>query len=323
MPNSMTNRLTIGISACLLGEPVRFNGGHKKHQWINSELSSVADFKSFCPEVGIGLPVPRPTLRLVERDDQILALDSDRQEDDVTEPLKDYFTRNAEDIAQLDGFILMQGSPSCGMERVKVYGSQSPLPEKNGVGIFANELIEHNPLLPIEEAGRLSDAPLAESFLTRLYLYHEWRTKRPFESAKSLIEFHSRHKFLIMLHSYQGYKESGKLLADLGNPETLQQNATQYIHTVMTALKKVSSTGQRANALFHLLGFLKTHISSEEKQSIVEQIKLYQQGITPYVVPLSLIRHYARIHSDNNEYLWQQSVWFPYPENLNQYKNVV
>lgn len=316
-------KLNIGISACLLGEPVRFNGGHKKHQWINAELANVADFQSFCPEVGIGLPVPRPTLRLVERDDQILAMDSDKQQDDVTDPLKQYFHRHADTITELDGFILMQGSPSCGMERVKVYGSQSPVPEKTGIGIFARELMKHNPLLPVEESGRLSDAPLAESFLTRLYLYNEWRAQRPFESAKSLIQFHSRHKFLIMLHSYQGYKESGKLLADLSSDEKLRDGAQQYIHIVMSALKKVSSTGQRANALYHLLGFLKHHISSDEKRSIVDQIKMYQDGITPYVVPLSLIRHYAKVHSDSNDYLWQQSVWFPYPENLNQYKNVV
>lgn len=315
--------LNIGISACLLGEPVRFNGGHKKHQWVTSELGQVADFQSFCPEVGIGLPVPRPTLRLVERDDSILAVDSDKQEKDVTEPLKNYFADKAGQIAGLDGFILMQGSPSCGMERVKVYPSHGPVPEKNGVGIFARELMDANPLLPIEEAGRLNDAPIAESFLTRLFLYQEWRTQRPYESAKSLIRFHSRHKFLIMLHSYAGYKEAGSLLSDLGSADKLKARSEDYIHCIMESLKQISTTGQRANALYHLLGFLKTHIGSVEKQSIVDQIKLYQQGFTPYVVPLSLIRHYAKVHKTGNDYLWQQSVWFPYPESLNQYKNVV
>lgn len=316
-------KLNIGISSCLLGEPVRFNGGHKKHQWITTELAQVADFASFCPEVGIGLPTPRPTLRLVEEGGSILAKDSDSQAKDFTQPLHDYFTQQAEHINELDGYILMQGSPSCGMERVKVYPEDSPVPEKNGVGIFAKALQDACPLLPIEEAGRLNDAPIAESFLTRLFIYNEWRTQKPYESAKTLIEFHSKHKFLIMLHSYQGYKDAGKLLADLGNKDELESRAQEYILCVMDALKKISNSGQRANALLHLLGFLKTHISSEEKQSIVDQIKLYQQGATPYVVPLSLIRHYAKVHRHKNEYLWQQSVWFPYPEDLNQYKNIV
>lgn len=312
----------IGISACLLGEPVRFNGGHKKHEWISSTLSETADFEHFCPEVGIGQPTPRPAMRLLAKDGAIIATDSDTQTEDFTEKLKTYYQEQHSNIAELDGFILMQGSPSCGMERVKVYGS-GMMPEKSGTGIFAHELINSNPLLPVEEAGRLNDAGIAESFLSRLYVYHEWRTHKPYEKAGTLIEFHSKHKFLIMLHDYQGYRETGKLLADLSDPEKLKKQAHLYITRVMQSLSKVSNQGQRANALLHLFGFIKNQLSVEEKDSILNAINAYQQKQLPYVVPMSLIRHYAKSLKVKDGYLKQQSVWAPFPENLTQYKNVL
>jgi uncharacterized protein YbgA (DUF1722 family)/uncharacterized protein YbbK (DUF523 family) len=312
----------IGISACLVGEPVRFNGGHKKHEWISSSLSQTADFQHFCPEVGIGQPTPRPAMRLLAKDGAIIATDSDSQTENFTTKLKDYYHEQHPDIAELDGFILMQGSPSCGMERVKLYGT-GVMPEKSGTGIFAHELINNNPLMPVEEAGRLGDAGIAESFLSRLYVYHEWRTQKPYESAKTLINFHSKHKFLIMLHDYQGYRDTGKMLADLSDPNMLKEKADAYITRVMQALSKVSNQAQRANALLHLFGFIKNQLSAEEKDSILNAINAYQQKQIPYVVPMSLLRHYAKSLSVKDGYLKQQSVWAPYPETLTQYKNVL
>ena len=312
----------IGISACLLGEPVRYNGGHKKHQWISNQLGQAVDFQSYCPEVGIGLPVPRPTLRLIASDQGIRAVDSDSQSKDFSDALTHYFTENKEQIEQLDGFILMQGSPSCGMERVKVY-NDGPIPEKVGAGMFAAALMNHLPSLPVEESGRLNDSNIAESFLTRLYVYKEWRELRKELTAKGLIEFHSKHKFLIMLHDYAGYRNTGRMLADLGDDSALESIADEYIGAVMTSLRKNSSKGQRSNALLHLFGFIKNHLSKVEKNSILDLVERYRNNEIPYIAPLTVLRHYAQMHQDRDPYLWQQSVWMPYPETLNQYKNVL
>ena len=315
-------RPMIGISACLLGQPVRFNGGHKKDNWVTDTLASVADFTAYCPEVGIGLPTPRPTLRLIAKDSEIRAVDSDTQSKDYTAPLQAYFDQHSAAIGQLDGYILMQGSPSCGMERVKLYGDRA-MPEKIASGVFAERLQQAFPNMPIEEAGRLNDAPIAESFLTRLYVYHEWRTTQPYQSAASLIRFHSKHKFLIMLHDYAGYRRAGRMLADLSNSSDLPIIAEQYLTEIMNSLKAISTTGQRTNALLHLFGFLRTYLEPSEKDSVLAVIKRYQQQDLPYVVPLTMLRHYATVHQQKDGYMWQQSVWAPYPEHLNQYKNIV
>lgn len=312
----------VGISACLLGEPVRFNGGHKKHQWISNQLGALVEYQSFCPEVGIGMPIPRPTLRLIASDSGIRAVDSDTQTNDVTDALAEYFATNTKTIEQLDGFILMQGSPSCGMERVKVY-NEGPVPEKVGAGIFAAELMNQLPNLPVEESGRLNDSNIAERFLTRLYVYKEWRELKQNLTAKALIEFHSKHKFLIMLHDYAGYRETGKLLADLGDATKLEAIAETYITAVMISLNKSSSKGQRSNALLHLFGFIKNHLSPQEKRSILDLVERYRRSEIPYIAPLSVLRHYAQINQERDPYLWNQSVWMPYPDNLNQYKNVL
>lgn len=312
----------IGVSSCLLGEEVRYNGGHKRHNWLNDHLGQHVEFRPLCPEVGIGLPVPRPTLRIIQTDLGQRAVDSDTQTQDVTEQLQQFYQQHQQSITELDGYVLMQNSPSCGMERVKVYG-EGVMPEKKGVGIFAQELLNNHPSLPIEESGRLNDAPIAESFLTRLFVHHEWRTTKPFQNAKALIRFHSRHKFLIMLHNYQSYKVTGKQLSDLSDDKVLPLIAQQYFAEVMAALKTVSTVGQRTNALLHLFGFLKKYLVDSEKKSVLEQIERYRQAQSPYVVALTLLRHYASVYQQQDPYLWQQSVWSPYPETLNQYKNIV
>lgn len=316
------SKANIGISACLLGAPVRYNGGHKKDNWITGTLSDSMEFVPFCPETGIGLPTPRPTLRLIAKEGGVAAVDSDTQTKDVSAQLRQYFHQNKERISELDGYILMQGSPSCGMERVKLYQAGG-MPEKIASGLFAEELLKAFPNMPVEEAGRLNDSHLAESFLTRVAIYQQWREEKPFASAKALIRFHAQHKFLIMLHDYAGYRKAGQLLADLSNPEQLASIAEHYLSVVMAALKKVSNQGQRTNALLHLFGFLKDHVEHSEKESILATIAQYQKGTVPYVVPLTLLRHYAKVNQHELPYLWQQSIWSPYPETLNQYKNVV
>lgn len=312
----------IGVSSCLMGEAVRFNGGHKKDHWLTGKLANDVQLKSFCPEVGIGLTVPRPTLRLIATDSGVRAVDSNTQTNDVTNRLTHFYHQHKTQMDALDGYVVMQGSPSCGMERVKVYGSSS-MPEKNGVGLFTAELMKEQPNLPIEEAGRLNDARIAESFLTRVFIYHEWRTANPGQSAKTLIEFHSKHKFLIMLHNYEAYRELGQLLSNL---KTLKQSfeiAETYITLLMDALKTISAPKSRTNALLHLFGYLKTQLSSHEKHAILSLVEDYRQAKIPYIVPLTLLKHYAELYRLEAPYLWKQSVWAPYPQHLNQYKNAV
>lgn len=308
-------KLQIGISACLLGDRVRYNGGHKKNRWIGETLEKHAEFRPFCPEVSIGLPVPRPALRLIRHNNEIRAVDSKQGIQDVTDELARSYDAIAQDTADMDGYILMQGSPSCGMERVKVYDANN-YPEKSGTGLFAKQLRQHHPHLPVEEAGRLEDPNLADSFLTRLFVYQQWRTERVFQSANQLIDFHSQHKFLLLMHNTPAYQRCGRLLSNLSKPTTLPEIANRYITTMMDGLKTISQRGQRTNTLLHLFGYLKNLINPQEKQLILEQINQYQAGLLPFMVPLNLIHHYAKLHSKQTRYLSGQSIWQPYPLSL-------
>lgn len=313
------SRPIIGVSSCLMGEPVRFNGGHKRHSWIINHLGKHVDFKMFCPEVGIGLPTPRPTLRIIATENGNRAVDSDTQNEDYTDALAQYYHQIAPQTEDLDGYLLMQGSPSCGMERVKLYNSHM-IPEKSAAGIFAAELMAHQPHLPIEEGGRIGDAALAESFLSRLFVHHEWRTERPYLSAKGLVDFHSRHKYLIMLHDYEGYRRLGPMLSDLSDKNQLPAIGQAYFEQLMASLRNIPKRGHRANALMHLYGYVKDFLTDDEKQSVLNLIEQYRLQNLPYVVPLTMIRHYAHVNREHAEYISQQSVWSPYPDTLNQFK---
>ena len=303
---------TIGMSACVHGEKVRYDTGHKKSEFCINELGKHVTFKTFCPEVAIGLPIPRPTIRQVLHGD-IIKISQPDGSGDVTEALTDYGKKTAKKMSEDSGFIFCQKSPSCGMERVKIWYDHGKGCKHDGIGAFAREVMDANPLLPCEENGRLNDMPLRENFIIRIFTYRHWQDLVASGLTKhKLTTFHSEHKYLLMSHHIQSYKELGKLL---GRTDIdLQEQADQYISGLMGALKHLSNRKSHTNTLLHLQGYFKKYLSKEQKQELVQKIDEYRSGILPLLVPLTLINHYLREHT--SDYLSSQVYLSPYPDDL-------
>ncbi|MCH8550607.1 MAG: DUF523 and DUF1722 domain-containing protein [Natronospirillum sp.] len=307
------DRPRVAISACLMGEEVRYNGGHKRHRWVTDVLGEFVDLRPLCPEFEIGMGVPREPIRLVNHDGAVHAETQDG-ENDYTAPLAALADDYRTEAARWDGIILMQGSPSCGLFRVKLYNERG-FPTDSTAGIFAGRLRKQTPLLPMEEAGRLNDSHLRENFLTRVFMQQRWRQADPGQSAAALVDFHSRSKYLIMAHSYPTYQALGKLLSDLSNKD-IRKVASDYQHQVAEALARPASRGQVANALQHLQGYVRDRVSSDHRQSLRAVIDKYQDGLVPMIVPLTLLQHHIDTAWEEDSYVRRQFFLTPYPEAL-------
>ncbi|MDT8397479.1 MAG: DUF523 and DUF1722 domain-containing protein [Pseudomonadales bacterium] len=232
------HKIKVGISSCLLGQAVRYNGGHKHSETCSGDLGRYFDYVPVCPEVGIGLGVPRKPIRLVGDPADPRAVGVENPDFDVTARLQDFGRKKAPELADLSGYIFIKGSPSCGLFRVKVYRRNGYPEATAGTGIYAKVITDSYPLLPVEEDGRLQDPVLKENFVTRVFAYAHWQAlKQQGLSARRLIEFHSRYKYTLLAHDRQAYSELGRLLADAGreDPEALGQS---YFARLMQALTK-------------------------------------------------------------------------------------
>lgn len=306
--------IKIGISACLLGSPVRFNGGHKQSQLCSTTLAHYFEFVPACPEVAIGLGTPRQPIRLVGDPAQPKARGSVDPNLDVTEALHSYGQQLASRLTDISGYILMQKSPSCGMERVKVYQDNGHPAEGGGSGIFAAALMQALPDLPIEEDGRLNDPVLRENFLTRVYAYAAWQQLlREGLTRKALIAFHTRYKYQLMATSPRDYRELGRRVGQ-SSEQPLASFAAEYFSDLMQALRQPANRGTHCNVLQHLSGYFKRQLSAPDRQELQRLIQQYRKGIVPLVVPLTLLKHYLRHYPD--VYLTQQAYLQPHPEEL-------
>lgn len=302
----------IGISACLVGEKVRFDASNKPSNFCMNELGNHVTFKAFCPEVAIGLPIPRPTIRLIKKDDLIRVARPDGT-GDVTEALAQYGKKIAEVSKAFSGYVFCAKSPSCGMERVKVYSEEGNSLKSDGVGAFAKEIMNANPLLPCEENGRLNDPIIRENFVARVYAYRQWQALVESGLSKhKLMTFHSRYKYTVMSHDLVAYKNLGRLLARADM--SLQEMADQYISGLMSALTIKATRKKHANTLSHIQGYFSKHLTKPERSELCEQIESYRKGLVPLMVPLTLIRHYLMVHP--KEYLAEQFYLNPYPDEL-------
>ena len=305
--------IPVGISACLMGDQVRHNGGHKRDAYITGTLSQYFSFHSFCPEVGIGLGTPRPAIRLIASDTGIRAVGSRDSDLDVTDKLVAFSHSVFEQIEGFSGYILKKASPSCGMERVKIY-NQKNMPDPVGSGIFAAEIMQKFPLLPVEEEGRLGDPGLRENFIQRVFIYHRWRTEyQDSLSVNKLTEFHARHKLIFMSHNQNLGRELGKIAAK-ATEENLSSVADEYIALAMKVLKKVATRKNHVNVLQHIQGYLKKQLDADDKQELGEVISRYHQGELPLIVPITLLLHHFR--KSPNEYIEQSWYLNPYPSEL-------
>lgn len=307
----------VGLSACLAGFEVRYDGQHKRSSLCLNELAEHFSFQTFCPEVAAGFGTPRPTMRLVGDPSnpdlrytaEVIAMDRD-----LGEQLREGFVDKLEEFSDLDGYILMKNSPSCGMERVKVYQSNGHPSQTPGRGLFAAALMERYPLLPVEEEGRLHDAKLYENFVLRVYAYRNFRSEvldNP--SMKAIIAFHSSYKYVLMAQSPSQYKKLGNIVANHQQLDT-EEVIKRYQLALTDALAKPAGRGNHTNTLEHILGYLKKSTSGEARQSIKETIHKYRLGEIPLVVPLTLLKHYIDQHGD--AYIRTQRYLQPYPESM-------
>jgi len=304
----------LGISTCLLGENVRYDGGHKLDHFLKDTLGQYVEYVPVCPEVECGLGVPRESMRLTG-DPESPRLVTTRTNRDHTEKMVKWAGRRVKELEKenLCGFIFKSNSPSSGMERVRVYNEKG-MPAKKGVGIFAGIFMEHFPLIPVEEEGRLHDPVLRENFIERIFTLKRWRE---FLSGKmsvgNLVDFHTSHKLLLLSHSEKIYRMMGKLVAGAKSLPAKELYG-QYETLLMDALKLKATARKNTNVLNHMTGYFKKQLSHDEKQELLEIIEQYRLGYIPLIVPITLINHYTRKFRE--EYLGKQFYLKPHPAEL-------
>ena len=312
--NSETpERIPVGVSSCLLGEAVRYDGGHKHDRYVTGVLGRYFEYVPWCPEALAGLGVPRPPIRLTGDPDAPRAVRVADAAADVTDALLAVARRATPDMGALRGYIFKRGSPSCGMARVKVYGVPGKSP-RMGRGVFARAVMEAHPLLPCEEEGRLNDASLRESFVERVFAYDRWiRTMTHGCTPGELVAFHTRHKFLLLSHSEVHYRAAGRLVADAGR-RVRDRLAHEYLSAFMEGMRRQATRRRHTNVLQHLCGFLKHSIDAGDRRALSEIIEEYRTGTVPLVVPIRFLRHHFRRAPDR--YVEMQHYLEPYPDEL-------
>lgn len=306
--------IRLGVSSCLLGNEVRFDGGHKRDRFLTDLLGSFIEWVPVCPEVEVGMGTPRPAMRLLEGSESVRMVEI-KSGRDHTHSMKEYSAKRVRELKALDlcGYILKKDSPSCGMTRVKIY-SEAAMPRREGRGLYAAALMEAYPDLPVEDEGRLNDAGLRENFIERVFAYQ--RLCGLFRSRWTrgqVVAFHSAHKLQLMAHSTVAYRELGRLVADLKQiPRAAFRE--QYESGFMAALSHVATRGRNANVLQHAAGHLKTKLDSASRTELAELIHDYRKGLVPLVVPVTLMGHFVRIHEI--DYLQGQVFLEPHPKEL-------
>jgi uncharacterized protein YbgA (DUF1722 family)/uncharacterized protein YbbK (DUF523 family) len=293
------SRIRIGISACLLGQEVRFDGGHKRDSFLTDILGPHVEWVPVCPEVEVGMGTPREPVRLVrpDRSRSNVLMITTRTTIDYTDRMNSWAVRRVDELAgeDLSGYVLKKDSPSCGLERVKVYPPNG-IPERTGRGLFATALKNRFASLPIEEEGRLSDPRLRENFIERVFAYR--RLKNLFAghwNTGALVRFHTSHKMALLAHSTTAYNELGRLVAGskaVGRRELRER----YERLFMDTLTLMATTRKHANVLSHMAGHLKRLLDDGSKRELLHSIDEYRRGLVPLVVPLTLIRHHVRLH---------------------------
>ena len=306
----------VGISSCLLGEEVRFDGGHKRDLFLLESLGRFVDWVPLCPEVDAGLSIPRSALRLVrDASPDEVRVEESRSGVDRTSLLDRAARKQVSWTGKqgLSGFVLKRDSPSCGLERVKVYRQGMPS-RRDGRGRFAAELVRRFPDLPIEEEGRLRDANLRENFVERVFAYQRLET---FFSSRwtpgAIVAFHTAHKLQLMAHSPQTYRSLGRLVAAIRDTPRSEFRA-RYMSEFSAGMRKLATRGRVTNVLQHMAGYFRRSLDEDSRRELAGLIEDYREGLAPIVVPLTLIRHHAR--ALKVDYLLGQVYLEPHPKEL-------
>ena len=306
--------IRVGISSCLLGEEVRYDGGHQKDAYITGVLARYFTWVPVCPEMEVGMGVPREPIRLVgdAASPRLMGVTSAT---DYTARMREFAGGRVDELRrrELSGYILKRGSPSCGLERVKVYAGDGP-PDRTGTGLFARALTDALPLLPVEEEGRLNDAHLRDNFITRVFAYRRFAALRESEPRPAaVVEFHTAHKYLLLAHNPAAYARLGRLVAEVARPPRAGW-LDGYGERFMRALETRATIPKHVNVLQHIMGFFKKQLSAAEKRELAGVIGDYSNGLVPLVVPITLINHYvARFEV---AYVRDQIYLRPHPKEL-------
>jgi uncharacterized protein YbgA (DUF1722 family)/uncharacterized protein YbbK (DUF523 family) len=286
--------IRIGISTCLLGKPVRWDGGHKRDAFLTDQLGPFVEWVPVCPEVEIGMGVPRETIRLAAREGE-LRLVAERSGTDWTERMRVWSRRRIRQLEDLElcGYVLKKDSPTCGMERVRVWNARG-MAEKRGRGLFAESLLEGCASLPIEEEGRLCDPRLRENWIERVFAYRRLRSCFAGRwSVGRLVAFHTAHKLQLLSHAPKAYAELGRLVAEakrLG-PAAVRE---RYPPAFMAALRPLATPRRHVNVLQHVAGHFRGRLDDPDRRELAELIEDYGRGLLPLIVPITLIRHHVR-----------------------------
>jgi len=307
-------KIKLGISTCLLGKNVRYDGGHKLDRFLTDTLGQYVEYVPVCPEVECGLPIPRESMHL-EGDPDSPRLVTIRTKQDMTDRMVQWARNRIIDLEKEDlcGFIFKSDSPSSGMERVKVYNEKG-IPLKKGVGMFARIFMEHFPLLPVEDEGRLHDPGLRENFIERIFALKRWRAVlQSKESRGNVVDFHTKHKLLILSHSPKHYQMMGMLVAK-AKALPIKELYQQYQTILMEALRSKTTSKKNSNVLMHMMGYFREQLSGDEKRELLEVMEAYRKGYTPLIVPVTLIQHYVRKYEQ--PYLKEQIYLNPHPLEL-------
>lgn len=312
LPAATQEKIKIGVSSCLLGNNVRYDGQHKYHWYINEVLNHYFEYIAVCPEVGAGMGTPRKAIRLVGAIDNPRAIEP-KSGTDWTQAIGDFSQKQLKQLPQLSGFLFKKGSPSCGLLRTKVY-QDNGIPLAKGQGIFAAVITQKWPLLPVEEEGRLNDARIRENFITRVFAYHRLQRLAATRFRRGdWVSHHQHSKFLLLSHSRTHYTKLGQMVAQIADYKA-QDFTKAYTEAYMTALKIPATPKKHSDALMHILGFLKKKLDPKQKADIIQTIDTYRQGRLPLIVPITLLKHYITVF--DVAYVKDQIYLNPHPDNL-------
>ena len=316
----MSLPIRLGISRCLLGEEVRYDGGHKRDRFMTDVLGRYVEWVPVCPEVEAGFGTPREAMRLVGDADapRLLTI---RTERDLTKPLIQLTARKLDmfDGSDLSGFIFKKDSPSCGIDRVRLFNRHG-MPSRKGVGLFARAFMERFPLIPVEDEGRLCDPLIRDNFIERVFCYHRWlELARGPVTRKDVVTFHTVHKYLLLAHSRSHFQELGRLVAqaDRYKPKELM---ARYGALFMAALTVTATRRKHVNVLQHVVGHMKGRLKPGERNELDELLEDYRQGHVPLIVPITLVKHYVRRH--HVDYVRDQIYLNPHPKEM-KLRNVI
>ncbi|MBM4383569.1 MAG: DUF1722 domain-containing protein [Deltaproteobacteria bacterium] len=313
-PESAERPIRVGISSCLLGSEVRWDGGHKRERFLTDVLAPFVEWVPVCPEVELGMGIPREPVHLSRASGELRMLGT-RSGEDWTRRMEALAAQRTRALESLDlcGYVLKKDSPSCGMERVKVR-LEGGHARRDGSGMFAEELLRRFPTLPVEEEGRLNDAPLRENWIERVFAYHRLRALFAERwTLAQLVAFHAAHKLQLLAHSPEAYRSLGRLVA-AAKSHGRAELRDAYERGFMDGLASRATRGRNVNVMEHCIGYLRDRVEAPVRASIAHTIADYQAGLTPLIVPVTMLRHY--VQQLGIEYLAQQTYLDPHPKEL-------